>query len=230
MNKTEDVLHSRTVFCVHEGGCLLSGIRQAIKNLKYGLIIAGVLQLLRTLKVVVKNPQEWRKSLRPQYVSIALFLSSTVLLLRLVRCLLRRLRNKDDGWNSFAAGAAAGWMASKTLSKDYWYFYLTFLGSRVIGAAHKFLVQKGVLSDKNVHWHSYCMMTVAHAIHSYGYFLHPFILRDDMYGLYLKMSALTPNEKKWHLTALKYNSRRLTEKFGPDNAFDAITNNRIKNL
>ena len=37
------------------------------------------------------------------------------------------------------------------------------------------------------------MMTVAHFVHSYGYFLHPFILRDDMYGLYLKMSALTPN-------------------------------------
>ena len=37
------------------------------------------------------------------------------------------------------------------------------------------------------------MMTFAHYVHSYGYFLHPFILKDDMYGLYQKMSALTLN-------------------------------------
>jgi hypothetical protein len=128
------------------------------------------------------------------------------------------------------AGAAAGWAASKTLSSDYWYFYLTFIGSRLIGAGHKYLMSKGVLSEENAHWHSYVMMAIAHGVHSYGYFLHPYILKDDMYGLYLKMSALTPNEKKWHLSSLRYNNRRLIEKFGANPTYDSITAARIQHL
>ena len=94
--------------------------------------------------------------------------------------------------NSLLAGAAAGWVASKTLDKEYWYIYLTIIGSRLIGAFHKILIAKGVLSEGNSHWHSYFMLMIAHAIHSYGYFFHPFFLENDMYGLYHKMSALTP--------------------------------------
>jgi hypothetical protein len=40
---------------------------------------------------------------------------------------------------------AAGWVASKTLSPKYWYLYLTFVGSRIIGAIHKYLLGKGYL-------------------------------------------------------------------------------------
>jgi len=74
------------------------------------------------------------------------------------------------------------------------------------------------------------MMAIAHGVHSYGYFLHPYILKDDMYGLYLKMSALTPNEKKWHLSSLRYNQRRLIEKFGANPTYDSITSARIRHL
>lgn len=136
-------------------------------------------------------------------------MSATVLILKLVRCTLRRIREKEDGFNSLIAGAAAGWVASKTLSKEYWYFYLTFIGSRLLGAFHKYLISRNILKEENSYLHSYLMMVVAHTVHSYGYFLHPYILKDDMYGLYLKMSALTPQEQKWHLSSLRYNNRRL---------------------
>jgi hypothetical protein len=180
--------------------------------------------------MVLKDPTKFKSSFRPQYLSIAFFLCATVLILRLVRCILRRIRDREDGLNSLLAGAAAGWAASKTLSRDYWYFYLTFIGSRLIGAGHKYLMAKGVLSEENAHWHSYVMMAIAHGVHSYGYFLHPYILKDDMYGLYLKMSALTPNEKKWHLSSLRYNNRRLIEKFGANPTYDSITATRIQHL
>ena len=117
-------------------------MKLVIKNLKYGLIISTALQVFRTLKVGLKNPSMIKSNFSPQYFSIALFLSATVLVLRLVKCILRRIRDKDDGWNSLIAGAAGGWVATKTLSKDYWYFYLTFIGSRIIGAFHKYLMEK----------------------------------------------------------------------------------------
>jgi hypothetical protein len=164
--------------------------------------------------MIIKNSAKLKESFSSRYLTITVFMCATVLTLRLVRCILRRIRERDDGFNSLLAGAAAGWVASKTLNKDYWYFYLTFIGSRLIGAVHKYLIFKGILNEENSHWHSYFMMTVAHGIHSYGYFLHPFILRDDIYGLYMKMSALTPEEKKWHLSTLRYNHRRLIEIYG----------------
>ncbi len=209
MDYLDQLLHSKTPFCTHEGGCLLSLLKILMKNLKYGLIISGVLQLIRTLRSGLKDFASFKKSLTPRYLTITLFMCATVVTLRYVRCFLRRIREKDDGINSLVAGAAAGWVASKTLSKEYWYFYLTFIGSRIIGAIHKYLISKGILSEENSYLHSYFMMTVAHLVHSYGYFLHPYILKDDMFGLYQKMSALTHNEKKWHLSTLRYNQRRM---------------------
>ena len=114
----------------------------AIKNLKYGLIISFALQLIKTFKAVIKKPSNAMSSFRLQYFTIALFLSTIVFVLRLVKCILRRIRDKDDGWNSLLAGAVGGWVATKTLSKEYWYFYLTFIGSRIIGAFHKYLMEK----------------------------------------------------------------------------------------
>ena len=146
MSRLRQILDSQTPFCQHKHGCLKSALLQALQSAKYGTFIAVVLQLLRTLKLAAKDPKKWKKSLKPQYFSIVIFLTATVLALRTMRCLMRRLRGKDDGFNSFCAGATAGWVASKTLTTDYWYFYLTFLGSRVIGAGHKYLIQKEILS------------------------------------------------------------------------------------
>lgn len=72
---------------------------------------------------------------------------ATALNLKLVRCTLRHVRDRDDGFNSLLAGAAAGWVTSKTLDKEYWYFYLCLLGSRLIGALHRYLIQAGVLKE-----------------------------------------------------------------------------------
>jgi hypothetical protein len=95
--------------------------------------------------MVLKGSGKFKQSLNPQYLTITIYMCATVLTLRLVKCVLRRIRERDDGINSLLAGAAAGWVATKTLSKDYWYFYLTIIGSRIIGALHKYLISAGVL-------------------------------------------------------------------------------------
>lgn len=51
-----------------------------------------------------------------------------------------------------------------------------------------------------------------------------------MYGLYEKMSALTPKEKRWHHSALVYSQRGLIRKYGAHPEFDAITSARIARL
>jgi hypothetical protein len=92
MNFIEELLNSQTPFCTHSQGCILSALRLTIKNAKYGLLISAALQLIRTLKMIAKDPSKLKSSFKPQYFSIALFLCATVLILRLVRCTLRRIR------------------------------------------------------------------------------------------------------------------------------------------
>jgi len=92
MNFIDELLHSKTGLCPHSSGCVMAALKQSLKNLKYGLLISVVLQLIRTLKVIAKDASKLKSSLKPQYFSIAIFLSSTVFILKIVHCILRRLR------------------------------------------------------------------------------------------------------------------------------------------
>jgi len=56
MNFLEELIHSQTPFCNHGCGCIISALKQALKNLKYGLVISLVLQLIRSLKMMLKKP------------------------------------------------------------------------------------------------------------------------------------------------------------------------------
>jgi len=56
MNFFEELIHSQTPFCNHGCGCIVSAVKQALKNLKYGLVISLVLRLIRTLKMMIKGP------------------------------------------------------------------------------------------------------------------------------------------------------------------------------
>ncbi|CAM6002160.1 unnamed protein product [Sphagnum balticum] len=74
------------------------------------------------------------------------------------------------------------------------------------------------------------MFAIAHTAHSYAYFINPFMIQDDIYSLYLKMSALTPTEKPWHLASLEFNRRRIEEVYGPMPQLDRISDQRIRSL
>lgn len=217
-------------FCLHDHGCLYDALRYTFKNVKYGLIISTILQLIKSLKELSAGFKNFKYSFKPEYFTITVFLASTVLVLRLVKCSLRWIRDKDDGWNSFLAGMAAGWVGTKTLSKDYWYLFLMFVGSRIIGVVHKLLIENGYLEERNRHWHSFFMFFVAHSTHSIGYFMQPYLLKDDMYNLYERMSTLTLQEKKWHLTSLKYYKKHVGDLHGRMPELDAISDRKIGRL
>jgi len=67
-------------------------------------------------------------------------MSLSTLTLRLVRCGLKWIRDRDDGLNALIAGMAAGYVGTKTLHSDYWYLLLMFLATRLMGAAYEYLV------------------------------------------------------------------------------------------
>lgn len=151
-----------------------------------------ILQTLKSLKALLKGKQQFKKSLDNNFLSIILFLCSSTFFLRIIKCGLRKLRNKDDGFNSFLAGVGAGIAGIITLNKDYWYILLMFVGSRVIGAFYNLCLKKEILNRQNINLHNYILFVIANAINSYGYFVEPDILKPDMFNLYDKMAILTP--------------------------------------
>ena len=186
-------MNNKTRFCKHENGCIYDALRQALKQVKYGVIISSILQLIKSLKSLTKGMAGLKKSFTPEYLSIIVFLSCSTLALRVVKCALRWIRKKDDGLNSLLGGMAAGYVGSLTLNKNYWYILLMFVASRILSAIHQYLMQTNILDPTNNHFHYFVLFLFSNIVHCYGYFIEPDILRPDVYNLYERMSVLTPN-------------------------------------
>lgn len=166
-----NILEAKTRFCKHENGCIHDTLKQLLKQVKYGLIISSILQILKSLKSLMKGFAHMKKSFTPEYFSIILFLSASTTVLRTVKCGLRWLRNKDDAINSILAGMAAGYVGTLTLNKNYWYVLLMFIASRILGAVHQALIKSGYLSEQNSKYHYFFLFFVTNIVHCYGYFI-----------------------------------------------------------
>lgn len=199
-----NMMQAKTPFCIHADGCIWASLKQAVKQVKYGVVIASILQLIKSLRSLTKGMAGVKKSFSAEYLTIIVFLSSSTLALRVVRCGLRWIRKKEDGLNALFAGMAAGYVGTLTLNKGYWYMLLMFVASRIIGAVYQALVQNRVLDPQNSSFHYYILFVISNMVNCYGYFIEADILKPDVYNLYEKMSALTPNEKRWHRSSLRY--------------------------
>lgn len=133
--------------------------------------MTGVLQIFRSLRALTKSKDLFKNSLNKDLLSIIVFLSASTFVLRAVRCALKRIRDKEDGFNSFIAGIAFGVVGTKTLNKSYWYIMLMFVASRIWGALYQYLLQKKYLDSKYSHLHYYLMFAFANSINSYGFFI-----------------------------------------------------------
>jgi hypothetical protein len=104
-------------------------------------------------------------------LSIIAFLTASTFAIRVVKCLLRWIRDKDDALNSILAGMAAGYVGTLTLNKNYWYILLMFIASRIVGAIHQTLIQNGYLDGNNNQLHYFILFFFANLVHCYGYFI-----------------------------------------------------------
>jgi hypothetical protein len=62
LERLQELLGCKKSFCKHEHGCLASAILQSLKNVKYGLIISTILQLIRSARALLKGSEYFFKS------------------------------------------------------------------------------------------------------------------------------------------------------------------------
>lgn len=58
-------MEAKTRFCKHPNGCIHDTLKQMLKQVKYGLIISSILQLLKSLKSLTKGLANVKKSFTP---------------------------------------------------------------------------------------------------------------------------------------------------------------------
>lgn len=58
-------MDAKTRFCKHPNGCIYDTLKQLIKQVKYGLIISSILQLLKSLRSLTKSFSHIKKSFTP---------------------------------------------------------------------------------------------------------------------------------------------------------------------
>ena len=109
--------------------------------MKIGLQIRA----LFTFIYVIFGKQKIRQISILQQLKFPLFISSFAFVLKITLCLLRKLRNKDDGYNAFLSGFIAGFTV--LMNNDYTTrkMYALYLLSRAYAAAHTSLEQKKII-------------------------------------------------------------------------------------
>ena len=58
-------MDARTPFCKHSNGCIIDTLKQTLKQIKYGLIISSILQLIKSLRSLSKGLAGIKKTLTP---------------------------------------------------------------------------------------------------------------------------------------------------------------------
>lgn len=96
-------------------------------------------------------------------------------------CLLRRIRNKDDGLNAFISGFLAG-LALVIERKENRYLWKVYLANRVFEMMYLSLANKGVIKRRTIYY-TYVYMISSFMI-SYAFFMEPIIIKKDMFKLY----------------------------------------------
>jgi len=139
--KIELLFHKKTSFCKHKSpDCITNSVHGFISNFKIGLKIRVAFTLLQVLLRRVKiNKISIVDQIRfPCFLALFAFIS------KLVLCVLRRFRNKDDGINGFLSGFIAGFSLLVHNDKGTKKMFALYLMSRAYGAIHNSLESRGL--------------------------------------------------------------------------------------
>ncbi|KAK3097710.1 hypothetical protein FSP39_012368 [Pinctada imbricata] len=96
--------------CQHRNGCLYYALKGFTKLFGIGFVIQGGVKLISSLPRIFKQPSSLLQALKHRdNFKLGAFLGCFSAIFRLVNCLLRWVRNKDDELHGMLAGFLAGW-------------------------------------------------------------------------------------------------------------------------
>jgi len=139
-------LLTRTPHCKHNFSCFENIVRGWWKSFLYGYGIKSAISLLGLMisRKIFKDPSKILSLFNIDSIRFGAFLGSFSAVYKFVLCILRRIRNTDDGTNSLIAGALAGLsLAFESSSRrETWALY-SFV--RSLECLFNYLVEQGYI-------------------------------------------------------------------------------------
>lgn len=140
MRKVELLFHTKTRHCKHKSpDCVTNAVQGLLSNFKIGVKIRLAITLIQ---IILRGGKINNISLTYQ-LRFPCFLAAFALVAKLVLCVLRRFRSKDDGLNGFAAGFLAGFTLLINNDQDTRKMFALYLLSRAYGSTQKVLEDRG---------------------------------------------------------------------------------------
>ena len=149
LRRLELLFHTKTHFCRHSSpDCVTNAVKGFISNFKIGIKIRVAFTILQ---ILLRGGKLNKIKLIDQ-LRFPMFLSTFAFVAKLVLCVMRRVRGKDDGLNGFVSGALGGLALLIHNDKGTRKLFALYLFSRAYGATYNSMdSRKAVPQAKNQH-------------------------------------------------------------------------------
>jgi hypothetical protein len=129
-------LAKKQQFCKHDSACTSNALRGVVRGSVIGYSVKASISLALGLlfKKLYKNPKQILEILlSSDTYSFSIFLGAFSGTYKIVQCLMRLIRQKEDGLNAFVAGSAAG-LTLMLDSKSRWLDISLYMFARAVAA------------------------------------------------------------------------------------------------
>ena len=139
LRKVELLFRTKTSFCRHKSpDCFTNSVQGLIQNLKIGIKI----RLAFTLLQIILRGGKLNSIKLSDQLRFPVFLASFAFVSKIIICILRRLRGKDEGLHGFLSGFLAGLTLLINNDKNTRKLLALYLLSRAYGATYSSLNER----------------------------------------------------------------------------------------
>jgi len=178
-------LHCKTKFCKHDGGCIENTLVDSSRSFLYAYAIKTLISLaglaIRMMKKgILKNQLEMiiKCLVHKENSKFGAFLGLMTFTLKSLICLLRKTRNKEDGFNTFFAGAIAGYLNLFFVEKNHRLAFATFFLSRAFDSGYNSMVNRGTIKKSSLNY--VVIFMLLNALNVYATFHEPYLVSDSL--------------------------------------------------
>ncbi|CDW74746.1 UNKNOWN [Stylonychia lemnae] len=152
------LISTKTSHCKHNNpDCMTNAVEGLLTNMKHGVAIRGVMTFL----MILLGKQKMSKINFKDQLRFPVFLGLFAFISKFVLCLFRRLRNKDDGLNSFMAGFLGGVSLLVQKDKSTRTMFALYLTVRAYDSSYLTLESKEIIPNiPNFHMVFICIINV----------------------------------------------------------------------
>ncbi|CAD8126937.1 unnamed protein product [Paramecium sonneborni] len=198
------LLYSTTPFCQHNHSCIMNmskGMIEAFTKAFLAKLCLNAIMLVMSSKKIIKSQQKiklvFNILINRTNFHLGLFMGTQTFLIKCIQCLLRTIRQKEDGWNAAISGFIGGGLSFITQKPHVQNILRVYLFARATECLYQIGIQRKYYNHRKANTAiAFILMT---AVIAYGFFFEPDILPMDTFKMYENFSQQTLVDQVWHM-------------------------------